>query len=54
MKRGGHGDEPDPDVARHDWIDEEAEGGGGAGNPATGGTPSGGGSGAGSGGPAPA
>ena len=27
MTRGRDHDTPDPDVARHDWIDEEAAGG---------------------------
>lgn len=31
MTRGRHHDAPDPDVARHEWIDEEAEGGPSAG-----------------------
>jgi hypothetical protein len=37
--RGRHDDGPDPEVARHDWIDEEATGG-----PATGSTGGGAGS----------
>lgn len=31
MMRGRDHDTPDPDVARHDWIDEEAEGSGSSG-----------------------
>jgi hypothetical protein len=31
MGRGSSHDAPDPDVARHDWIDEEATGGGASG-----------------------
>jgi hypothetical protein len=31
MGRGRSHDAPDPEVARHDWIDEEATGGGASG-----------------------